>query len=81
MVGSVDYVSLTLQGIASFVTLWGIWQMGNKSLLGPTLSLVSDFAFFTLDVYLHLWGLIPFCVILLGLHVRTLVKWRADARA
>ncbi len=76
-----DYVSLSLQIIASGVTLWAIWQMGNKSLLGPSLSIVSDFTFFTLDLYLHLWGLIPFCVVLLALHIRNLIKWRNDTSA
>jgi hypothetical protein len=75
-----DPISLSLQVLASCVTLWAIWQMGNKSLLGPSLSIVSDFAFVTLNVYQHLWALVPFCGVLLVLHIRNLIKWRRDAR-
>lgn len=76
---TLDYTSLALQLFASVVTLWGIWEMGNKRLRGPALALVSDLAFLVLDIYAHLWGLLPFCAVLFVFHIRNLIKWRRDA--
>ncbi len=73
-----DYVSLGLQGLASVVTIWAIWETGNKSLKGPALSIASDFAFVALNVYQGLWVLLPFCGLLLSIHVRNLIKWRNE---
>lgn len=77
-VAGLDPISLTLQAIASVVTLWAIWEMGNKSLKGPALAIASDFAFVTLNIYQGLWLLLPFCAALLAIHVRNLIKWRND---
>jgi hypothetical protein len=76
-----DPISLTLQVLASGVTLWAIWQMGNKSLLGPSLSLVSDACFVALNIYTGLWALVPFCGVLVALHIRNLLKWRRESAA
>ena len=75
---SLDFVSLTLQAVASVVTLWAIWEMGNKRLRGPALSLASDAAFLTLNIYQQLWVLLPFCLLLLCIHIRNFRKWRTD---
>lgn len=77
--GLMDIISLSLQALASVVTLWAIWQTGNKSLLGPSLSLVSDACFVVLNIYAGLWALVPFCAVIVVLHIRNLLKWRADA--
>jgi hypothetical protein len=71
-------ISLTLQILASLVTLWAIWQMGNKSLLGPALSIVSDFVFLALNVYQGLWVLVGFCSVLLVIHTRNFWKWKLE---
>lgn len=74
-----DTISVVLQVIACLATVSAMWMMGNKHISGPALGVVSDIAFFALNVYLHLWVVAFLCGTLALIHTRNFFKWRREA--
>jgi hypothetical protein len=73
--------ALIVQLTASALTIAGSWFYGNKSPLGPWLGLASQVPWNIIMISGGLWGLAPVNITLLVIHVRNLIKWRADERA
>ena len=66
--------------ICSILSLVMIWEMGNKSIRGPIIGILCNFAWFgfILSSEQHgLWvGAIGFIII----HIRNLYKWNRETR-
>lgn len=71
-------VAIVLQIIAATVTVFAIWQTGNKNLWGPSLYLVSDVCFIAVNAYAGLWILVTFILFVMVLHTRNLLKWKRE---
>lgn len=78
---SIDLVAITLQVIASTSTVICMWLMGNRSLLGPCVGMVSEGLWLAVIVYCGLWGILPLTVFLIVVNTRNFMKWRRDAPA
>jgi hypothetical protein len=72
--------ALVIQLSASALTIAGSWFYGNKSAAGPWLGLASQIPWNIIMVQGHLWGLAPVNAMMAIIHIRNLIKWRADAR-
>lgn len=73
-------VALAVQLTASLLTIAASWFYGNKSHAGPWLGLASQVPWNIIMFSGALWGLAPVNIMMLVIHVRNLLKWRADAR-
>jgi hypothetical protein len=69
---------LLVQLSASTLTLAGSWFYGNKSPLGPWIGIASQVPWNIIMVSGGLWGLAPVNIMMLVIHIRNLIKWRAD---
>lgn len=75
-----DVVSLSIQIVASTLSITGLWFMGSKRIIGPVISLVAQGPWLVLNVYCELWGLLPATLAFIVVSARNLIKWRRDAR-
>lgn len=69
--------AIAWQIAASITTLASMWLMGNKSVAGPIVGLVSQIAWAGLIWTSQLWGIVPITVAATFIHARNLRKWRA----
>ncbi len=76
-----DWLGLTLQIAASATTVLAMWLMGNRSLWGPAMGVVSEVVWGVVIVYSALWGLLPLCLFLVVVNARNWMKWRRDDKA
>jgi len=72
--------ALAIQLTASALTLAGSWFYGNKSPWGPWFGISSQIPWNIIMISGGLWGLAPVNAMMLIIHTRNLLKWRADAR-
>ena len=72
-----DWLSIGLQVAASTTTVAAMWLMGNRSLWGPAMGVVSEVVWFAVIVYSGLWGLLPLCLFLVVANARNWMKWRS----
>jgi hypothetical protein len=72
---------LLVQLTASALTPTASWFYGNKSKLGPWFGIASQVPWNLIMIPGGLWGLAPVNAMMLVIHTRNLLKWRADARA
>lgn len=70
-----------VQLAASALTIAGSWFYGNKSPLGPWAGIAAQVPWNIIMIHGSLWGLAPVNIMMLVIHIRNLVKWRADAKA
>jgi nicotinamide riboside transporter PnuC len=70
--------ALTIQLIASALSLAGQWFYGNKSKWGPMLGLAAQVPWWIIMFQSELWGLIPINASMLAIHIRNLYKWAKD---
>lgn len=70
--------AMVLQLAASATTLAASWLYGNKSLWGPGLGLVSQVPWWSIMIIYSLWGLAPVNVVMLFIHARNYLKWKAE---
>jgi hypothetical protein len=73
-------LELGIQLAASALTIAGSWYYGNKSALGPWLGIIAQVPWNIIMIHGHLWGLAPVNIMMAVIHVRNLIKWRAEAR-
>jgi hypothetical protein len=67
--------AFALQCAASVTTILSMWLMGNRSLAGPAVGLVSQVVWCGVIGTGNLWGLSPITACLCVVHTRNLVKW------
>lgn len=67
-----------IQLTASALTLFGMWQYGNKSKWGPAAGILAQVPWWIIMIDGSLWGLLPVNCAMLVVHVRNLLKWRND---
>lgn len=72
-------LDLYIQLAASALTIGASWFYGNKSHAGPWIGIASQVPWNIIMVHGHLWGLAPVNIMMLVIHIRNLIKWRADA--
>ena len=73
-----DWLALTLQLLASTTTVASMWLMGNRSLYGPAMGVISELVWGAVIVHSALWGLLPLCLFLVAVNARNWMKWRRD---
>ena len=72
-------LGLALQLAATIMTFVTMWQMGNRSIVGPIWGLASQVVWAAMVIANGLWGLAPTVVVLAFIHARNLRKWRREA--
>ena len=62
----------------SITSIAMVWLMGNKTIYGPIMGLISQFFWFAYLVIFweDAWGLTPAVVAFTIVHIRNLIKWR-----
>ena len=66
--------------ICSATSVAMIWQMGNRSIWGPIIGLLSQMAWTVFAVTQRQWGLLPGVAAFWIVHMRNLLKWRRELR-
>jgi hypothetical protein len=66
---------VTLQLLASALTLLAMWKMGDVSVWGPIIGVISEIVWLALIVRGRLWGLLPLTAVLGIVHIRNLIIW------
>ena len=67
-----------VQFVAAGMLLYGLWEMGNKSLRGPALAAVSEALWVGTGLLHEMWGLIFLSVVLVVVQCRNFLKWRSE---
>jgi nicotinamide riboside transporter PnuC len=65
------------QLLASVLTMASMWLMGNRSVWGPYLGLISQVPWLVTTVGAQTWGLLPVFVAMVIIHSRNLLLWEA----
>jgi hypothetical protein len=63
------------QLLASAMTMASMWLMGNRSVWGPILGLVSQVPWLITIVGAQTWGLLPVFVAMVIIHSRNILLW------
>lgn len=79
--GSHQVVTYSVQALASGLSLWSIYLMGNKSIKGPVVGLLSQVFWIGHVVLTPAWGIAPVPLALTAVHVRNLRKWLRERGA
>lgn len=66
--------------VTSLVTLWGIYEAGNKRSRGWLIGLANQGLWLVFIISFEAWGLLPLTVALTGMYSRNLLRWRAEER-
>lgn len=62
----------------SALTIWGLWLVGNKRIMGWVLGLVTQAFWVATIVLFDSWGLLPTTVALTIVYTRNIIKWRRE---
>jgi nicotinamide riboside transporter PnuC len=65
------------QLLASVLTMASMWLMGNRSVWGPVLGLVSQVPWLVTILTAQTWGLLPVCIAMVAIHSRNILLWEA----
>jgi hypothetical protein len=68
-------MNLALQLLASALTLLAMWKMGDVSVWGPVIGVISEIVWLVLIVRGKLWGLLPLTAVLGVVHIRNGFLW------
>ena len=71
-------MTLTLELLCVATSLLSLWKMGDKSVWGPILGLLSQVAWGVFIVVTGHWGFAPGWVVFVTVHARNLRKWRKE---
>ena len=71
--------ALAIQLAASALAMSSSWFYGNKSAVGPWCGLAAQVPWNIIMIHGGLWGLAPVNIMMACIHIRNLIKWRADA--
>lgn len=71
-------VNLALQFVAAGILLVGLWQMGNRKLIGPALATIAEVLWVVAFVPNEIWGGVFLSVVLTIFQGRNFVKWYAE---
>jgi hypothetical protein len=69
-----------LAWILSAFTIAVFWLMGNRSVWGPRLGVLSQLLWCYFAVSTKNYGLLPCCGLLAVVHIRNCLKWRKERR-
>lgn len=72
-------IKLLMELTASFLTIWQMWKYGDKSLIGPIVGFVSNFAWWVLTIYTAQWGIMPVNAVMFYVNTRNYIKWKREA--
>lgn len=73
--------ALFWQLAASAVTIWSMWQMGNRRLSGPAWGLFGQLVWLVMMITSEAWGLLPVNAAMWFVHARNLRKWMREGSA
>lgn len=74
-----DWIAISLQLLASAMSLAGLWKIGDRSIWGQGISLVAQAPWMAMNIYCGLWGILPCTLVFAAVNVRNYIKWRRDA--
>lgn len=74
-----DPINISLQIIACGTTFAATWLTGNKSTVGPALSVAAAFLFATVNIYADLWLCAAFSAFMGCVNARNYLRWRREA--
>jgi len=63
----------------SFLTLYAMWQIGNKRVFAWVIGLINQGLWVTFIVLFDAWGLLPLSIALTIVYARNLILWRREA--
>jgi hypothetical protein len=66
--------------LISVITLISAWYIGNKSVWGQRLGLLTNFCWWFYVVAFHRYGLVPMEIFFTIMCVRNLIKWEREAK-
>ncbi len=72
--------AFAMQVSAGITSLLSVWCMGNKTMAGPIMGLVSQIAWYLMIWSNGVWGLLPLTVCMTFTHARNLRKWLREGR-
>jgi nicotinamide riboside transporter PnuC len=72
--------SILIQLAASLSTLLAMWLMGNRTVWGPAIAILSEAFWTVLIFHNHLWGILPLTVALIIIQTRNMIKWSRAAK-
>jgi len=74
-------LAVVLQFVAGGLSLLSAKLMGDVSLKGPIIGIISQLCWAVAVVLTPIWGMAPWVALFLAVHIRNLVKWyRAGLR-
>jgi hypothetical protein len=70
-----------MQYFLSIITGLSIWAMGNKTILGPIIGLITQVFWVIYVIMTSQWGLLPGVILLSAINLRNLIKWLKEDKS